>query len=247
MIRAAIFDYGDTLVCHRVPFETILPRAIRANYHFFTKAGLKLTFEEFGGLNESVFAEFAKTEAKEDRDIPDAVKYDKLVVRLFPEKSEAWRRRIADSANRRFHDFGAKYRRMGRGARASLEELKSMGLKMAVLSNHSDQQALERSLKQLKLDSYFLRIFSSSQLGVRKPDQRAFTKCLASLRVRADQTAFVGDSPRNDVAGAKASGMVTIFVDRGARPKVIDEVTPPDFTVTTLSEVPEIIRQLNAL
>lgn len=246
MIRAAIFDYGDTLVCHSVPYEAILRRAIRANYRFFTKAGYESTFEEFRGVNETVFAEFAEVEAKENRDIPDTVKYNGFVAGLFPAKPRVWRERLAERANRGFHDFGARYRRAGTGAMSSLKKLKSMGLKMVVLSNHSDQGALERSLKQFKLDSYFLRVYSSSQLGVRKPDPRAFAKCLGSLRARANQTVFVGDSPRNDIAGARACGMMTILVNRGAR-REHPEVLPPDFTVTRLTEIPRIIGRLNAL
>lgn len=245
MIKAAIFDYGDTLVRHRIPFEDILPKAVRANYRFFSKAGLKTSFEEFSAVNRDVFAEFSEVEANQDRDIPDARKYDELVRRLFPTRPRAWRSKIAGSANKRFHDFGARYRQVAKGAKATLEELESMGLKMAVLSNHSDQQALVRSLKQFELNSYFARIYSSSQLGARKPNRRAFAKCLAALRVRADQTVFVGDSLRKDVAGAKACGMVTIFVDQGTKHENLDGIQSPDFTVTTLSKIPRIIRRLN--
>ncbi|MDG6909568.1 MAG: HAD family hydrolase [Nitrososphaerota archaeon] len=246
MIRAAVFDYGDTLVHHRIPFAAILPGAVRAAYLVFAEAGFESTFEEFRSVNDSVFAGFAEAEAREDRDIPDTTKYNELARRLFPAKPVAWRRMIANSANREFHDFGAKYRLVGRGARSSLEELKSMGLKMAVLSNHSDQGALERGLKQFELDSYFFRVFSSSELGVRKPDPRAFAKCIASLRVRADKTVFVGDSLKNDIAGAKACGMTAVFVDHETNQDVPSGAPTPDFSVTTLSGIPGIIRRLNS-
>lgn len=246
MIRAAIFDYGNTLVCHRVPFDAILPKAVRANYRFFKKMGMRSTFEEFRGVNETVFSNFARAEAKENRDIPDLAKYTELVRRLFPSKPKTWRQRTAARANRGFHDFAAKYRQAGKGAKSTLEELKAMGLKMAVLSNHSDQGALERSLRQFRLDSYFVRIFSSSQIGVRKPDPMAFAKCLDSLALRGNQTVFVGDSPRNDAAGAKACGMVTILVDTETNREGFDELAPPDFRVTTLSEIPGIVNQLNS-
>ena len=71
MITGAIFDYGGTLVSQRVPFELMLPKAIRATYRTFAREGLKSAFEEFAALDRSVFRKFTEAESMEAIDIPD--------------------------------------------------------------------------------------------------------------------------------------------------------------------------------
>jgi FMN phosphatase YigB (HAD superfamily) len=44
-------------------------------------------------------------------------------------------------------------------------------------------------------------------VGVRKPDPRFFAAVGAALRADPGETMFVGDSVRDDVAGAAAAGM----------------------------------------
>jgi HAD superfamily hydrolase (TIGR01662 family) len=255
LIRAAIFDYGETLVWPKDRDGITVPRAMRASYAAFAQAGLKMAFAEFAAIDMSVFKEYGQLEAKENRDIPDIIKYHELAGRLFPAKSEARRKRIARQANMAFWDVVARNYSAIEGARTSLSRLESMGLKMAVLSNHHSQQALVEHLKHLELDRYFQRIFSSARLGVRKPDPRAFEKCLSALRVGGDETVFVGDSIKNDMAGAKACGMRTILFER--EPKRADpsvgkgkgrtqlKATFADFTVGRLEDVPQIIGRLN--
>lgn len=250
MIKAAIFDYGDTLVCPRASGERILSRALHASYSVLKHAGLQVPFEEFESVDESVFETFAEVEAQEDRDIPDIIKYQELVGTFFPTKSDAWRRRVANHANTAFWDAVARNHHVARGARRSLEELKSMGLKMAVLSNHHNHRALVGHLKQLDLDRYFSCIYSSDQLGVRKPNPKAFAKCLSTTRVGAAEAIFIGDSLKNDITGAGACGMKTTLVDsesegRSEPGKGPVELAIPDFKVSKLEEVPGIIRRLN--
>jgi putative hydrolase of the HAD superfamily len=245
LIKGAIFDYGDTLVRHSVPFEVVLPVAVRTTYSLFAQAGLETTFEEYEAIDRRIFGMFAEVEGKENRDIPDAAKYGELIRRLFPTRSKAWRSRMATMASRRFYEVGARYRRVGRGAKPSLDKLKSMGLRMVVLSNHSSQEALVQSLRHFKLHSYFLRIYSSSELGVRKPDPKAFTKCLSVLRTRAEETVVVGDSLKNDIAGAKACGMRSVLVDWESTAEIPGGLPAPDFRVATLETIPKVVRQLN--
>jgi len=251
LIRAAIFDYGDTLVRRsRAPDGKKRPEAILASYGVLCRAGLELPFDEFAAIDGAIFRKFAQTEAAEDRDIPDIVRYRELVGMLFPARSEAWRRRVAGQANRAFWKVVVGNFVPDENAGRSLKELKSMGVRMAVLSNHHNHRALVEHLRSLDLDRYFLRIFSSAQLGVRKPDPRAFGECLSALKVSSEEAIFIGDSLEKDMAGAKACGMKTILVE-GESPRRDDPpgrpvASPADFTVRGLAEVPPIVRLLNA-
>jgi HAD superfamily hydrolase (TIGR01509 family) len=243
LIKAAIFDYGETLVLPKAPDQLVAPKAMLAAYGVFVRAGLKVTFEDFLATDMEVFGRWAQIEEKEDRDIPDVIKYNDLAKFLFPGRSEAWRRRVAGQANTWFWDVVAMNYSLAKGADRVLEDLRSMNIKMAVLSNHHSHKALVKHLKQVDLNRYFVRIFSSAQLGVRKPDRSAFEKCTSALRVRNDEAVFVGDSIRHDISGAKACGMKTVLIRK--RAAGLSEQSGADFTVTKLEEIPRIIRRLN--
>jgi HAD superfamily hydrolase (TIGR01509 family) len=250
LIRAAIFDYGETLVFPGAPDQQIVPQATLAAFGVFVRAGLKTTFEDFLVIDLSIFGKWGKIESRENRDIPDIIKYHELVGRLFPAHSGTWRRRVASQANVWFWDVVARNYRLAKGAGRALDRLESMGLQMAVLSNHRSHRALVKHLKQLGLDRYFDRIFSSAQLGVRKPDPRAFEKCLSAFRVKGEETVFIGDSIKNDIVGAKACGMKAVLLEaetkgKGSRELHSTREPSPDFVVSTLSEVPMIVRRLN--
>jgi FMN phosphatase YigB (HAD superfamily) len=69
-----------------------------------------------------------------------------------------------------------------------------------------------------------------------------FEVTLAGLGGAAEAAAHVGDTPRTDIAGAQAMGMVAIRCAAAA-----DHGEPPaaDFVIMDHREVPEIIRTLD--
>jgi len=86
----------------------------------------------------------------------------------------------------------------------------------------------------------------SEEQGWRKPSQHIFKAALERLKVKADETLFVGDSPLEDIEGAKQAGLRTVFV-RSQFYSLKDLVTAnvtADFTVKNLREVSEIFSQI---
>jgi HAD superfamily hydrolase (TIGR01509 family) len=81
-----------------------------------------------------------------------------------------------------------------------LKELKSRGVKMAVLSNigMDIRGCLDRAGVSDLLDGVVL----SYEVGLVKPDPAIYAHALELLNVPGDQTLMVGDSPRDDVGGA---------------------------------------------
>ena len=259
MIRAVIFDYGGTLVQPWEPWtEVVRPKAIAAAYADLVRRGLKLSLEKFIDLNKAVFREYSELELRQNRDIPDIEKYDRLIVQLFPNHSEVWQKRTAGEANMAFWKVATTNYHPAKGARRCLTKLKAMGIKMAVVSNHHNHEALVRHLDSLGLDGFFVRIFSSSKVGFRKPDPRIFEKCLSTLKVDRSEAIYVGDSIDYDVAGARAAGMRCIRVDagsvestgsphkRGSKSRLRPRPVKADFKVKTLGEIPRIVGQLNS-
>ena len=86
-------------------------------------------------------------------------------------------------------------------------------------------------------------ILVSGELGVGKPDPRIFDRALAMLDVPPRQAVHVGDSLEADVAGARASGIGAVWVNRSGVPAPTGH-TKPDHQIRSLAELPTLVDQL---
>ena len=75
-------------------------------------------------------------------------------------------------------------------------------------------------------------IIVAGDVGIYKPDPRAFALLLEEMDVTAEQTLFVGDTYDADIVGAHDVGMYTAWVNRGEDDK-IDGVQPTFVTSET--------------
>lgn len=241
LIKAVLFDYGGTLVQPRRPWEEVKPKAVAAPYALLRRHGLKMPYSKYLKLNDSVFDRYSELEKQTESDVPDIIKYREMIGILFPSNSKVWCERVAAEANDAFWDVAKANFVLEKGARRCLVELKSMELRLAVVSNHHNQEALNTHLAQLGIKSYFSRVVVSSRVGFMKPDRRIFAMCLSSLRAQPPEAVFVGDSMRYDIEGAKRAGMTTVLIGKDDRS---DKHEKPDFTVVSLTEVPKIVSSL---
>jgi len=249
LISAILFDYGGTLVSPSRAFEEEKPNATRSAYAVLNRNGLGLSYEEYMERNNAVFRRYSALEREEKRDVSDLIKYQEIIDELFPARSEAWRKRIAHRANDAFWDVIIRNYPIRKNARRTLSKLKSMNIQLAIVSNHHNHEALIKHISDLGIASNFSCIISSVKSGVRKPDVRIFEGCLSSMGIgHADEAVFVGDSPENDVEGARSAGMRTILiVDDTTSPHRQENGKPrtePDFTIRDLAEIPGIVSSL---
>lgn len=110
------------------------------------------------------------------------------------------------------------YRGAWRAFSDSADELRRLrhdGYRLGILTNGSDEQQRDK-LHVIGLTDLVDVICTSEGIGVTKPDARAFHHLAGELGVEPSACLFVGDDPEHDVAGARASGMSAVLVDRGA-------------------------------
>jgi HAD superfamily hydrolase (TIGR01549 family) len=100
-----------------------------------------------------------------------------------------------------------------------LEELRAHGLELGLVSNTA--RDLEAFVRHHKLDVDVA--LSSGAHGKVKPDPSIFRAALDRLGVAPEDAAMVGDSPEDDVEGARAIGMRAFLVDRDDRFPEIEE------------------------
>jgi putative hydrolase of the HAD superfamily len=56
-------------------------------------------------------------------------------------------------------------------------------------------------------------VVDSHIVGVRKPDAAIFTPALEAVGAAPDRVIYVGDTVKNDVAGARAAGLHPVHLD----------------------------------
>jgi len=98
-----------------------------------------------------------------------------------------------------------------------------------------------RKLEAIGLQQILSCIVLSEEIGIRKPDPRIFHHATRLLRLQPLECLYVGDSYASDVIGAKASGMLTCWLNRG-QSVTPSERTKADFLVSSLKQLGEILR-----
>ncbi len=88
---------------------------------------------------------------------------------------------------------------------ALLEQIKSLGLKTAIVSNCSSEEV--EVLRESKLCDYFNEIILSYEIHMKKPDTSIYEEAAKRLGVLTEECFFVGDGGSNELFGAKDTGM----------------------------------------
>ena len=97
------------------------------------------------------------------------------------------------------------------GLYTTLEELHSRRLKLGIVTN-GDSRGQEAKIDALGIRSYFETVVVSRAVELEKPDPRIFQLALRELAAEPAETWFVGDHPVNDVLGASAAGMNSVWL-----------------------------------
>ncbi|MBD2434684.1 MULTISPECIES: HAD family hydrolase [Fischerella] len=124
--------------------------------------------------------------------------------------------------------------------KTTLETLKTSGYLLGIITNGLEIFQ-HRTIQGLGIENYFDVIIISESEGVRKPEAEIFDRALQKLRVKAQQSVFVGDHPTIDVLGAKSFGMKAVW----KRDPYWTEPIEADAIIDDLSLLPSIIQSFN--
>ena len=146
---------------------------------------------------------------------------------------------FADEHERRYGGFGDDD--LYPDARPCLEELKSLGITVAIAGN----QPARRRQQLVDLDLPHDHIATSSDLGHDKPFPGFFAAVLDLVDVEdPSQVLYVGDRVDNDVIPAAEAGMRTCWLRRGPWGLLQDlpEGVQPDLVLEGLGELPLLLQ-----
>jgi putative hydrolase of the HAD superfamily len=97
-------------------------------------------------------------------------------------------------------------------AAPALERLREQQLKLVCVSNWDC--SLGTVLERCGLAALLDGAVSSAEAGAQKPDPAIFEAALRFAGVDATEAVHVGDTPEEDIAGAKAAGIRALLLDR---------------------------------
>jgi len=97
----------------------------------------------------------------------------------------------------------------------ALKALKQRGLKLACVSNFDAR--LGAIFERIGLAPILDAHITSAACGHRKPSPAIFRHASSALGIAPGELAHVGDSPKEDCAGAEAAGMRAILIKRAGR------------------------------
>ena len=211
-LRAVVFDLDDTLLA--------ATRARVRSNRFLRELGIHpLTWRAVGDRwwERYVEGEISSEELRHGRWLALGLEGEAAVA-----ADTAWRA-VA---------FDLEFRT---GARKLLREVRGAGLRTAILTNGTiDPQ--RRKIEKHGLAALVDLVVVTEEIGVHKPDHRAFDHVLAGLDVGAKDAAMVGDDLRNDVDGALATGFrQAVWL---ARPPIAHHPDPRVVVVNGPRQVP---------
>lgn len=125
-----------------------------------------------------------------------------------------------------------------------LAELKSMGLKIGLISNVVSLGQVPVNLTEYGIKDYFHPIVLSSEYGRRKPDPAIFHYAARLVKAPTSECIYIGDRIARDVLGAKRAGFhMAIQIVHDFNHGEQDEGAKPDAIIHSMTELIDIVNE----
>jgi putative hydrolase of the HAD superfamily len=112
--------------------------------------------------------------------------------------------------------------------------MRAAGLRLVVVSNWD--VSLHDRLSEADIAARVDGAVASAEVGVAKPDPALFARALELAGVGPSEALHAGDSPEEDVEGARAAGIEPVLVARDGRPAAPTGVR----SVSSLAELADL-------
>ena len=206
MIRAVVFDIGQTLTFYPIPVNwSGMYRQAFGNVAEIL--GFTISEEEYAHIGETLAKYNARIHPREV-EVPADVIFSEILQGTRIDKS------LLQDVKREFFSFFRSDVCVYPEAERTLAELKERGLPIATLSDvpygMDNVYALEDIRPLLK---YVDLPYTSNDIGFRKPSGKGLLRIAQELELRPEELAFVGDEAK-DMECARNAGVLGILVNR---------------------------------
>lgn len=211
MSEAVLFDLGNTLVRYyrKEEFAPILEKAIESVHSELINRCL-IARRDKTDLLELAIAE--NHEAGDFSVTPMVERFERIFEVSITEDF-----RLSEKLCALFLEPIFEIAQLYPDTITTLNELRSQGLKLGVISNlpwGSPAHIWRRELERLGLTGLVDDVVFCADVGWRKPASQIFERAIKNLDTSAGDCTFVGDEPGWDIRGSKESGMYPVLIDR---------------------------------
>ncbi|MGD0202588.1 MAG: HAD family hydrolase [Candidatus Bathyarchaeia archaeon] len=239
-IKAVIFDYVGTLVnCGNYTME-----ASREKLHAaLANEGFDVAKDKFLEAYIQAHEKYRKIRYEQLREVTNAVWVAEALCNLgFKATADDYR--IKAALNVFFKDY-VDMLELRAGAKKLIKQAKEQ-CKVALISNFTHAPVIYSSLRKLGMNTFFNAVVISEENGWRKPSSHIFQDALNKLLVQAKEAVYIGDSPIEDIKGAKQAGLKTVFVASqfNTLKDLLDSLQKPDFIAKDLQSISESLTEI---
>ena len=121
-----------------------------------------------------------------------------------------------------------------------LVELKKRGIRRALVTNGTGE-GQRKKLMRFGLLEHLDAIFIEGEMGVGKPDVRAYAYVVKELGVKASDCWMVGDNLSWDIWGPQQLGIYSVWRDRKNEGLQQNTIATPDAVIGDIGELLELL------
>jgi HAD superfamily hydrolase (TIGR01549 family) len=239
-IKAVIFDYVGTLVnCKGYSMEASRQKL----YSALVSEGFDVAEDRFVQAYSVTHEKYRKVRYEQLREVTNAVWVAEALSNLGFQVS-ADDDRVKAALNVFFQDF-IDALELREDAKKLIKKAE-VNCKVGLITNFTYAPVIYKSLRHLGINPFFNAIVVSEENGWRKPSSHIFQDALKKLKAQANEAIYIGDTPIEDIKGAKEAGLKTVFVPSqfNALKDLTDSQQKPDFIKRDLKAVLELLVEI---
>ncbi|MBQ4057710.1 MAG: HAD family hydrolase [Lachnospiraceae bacterium] len=184
----------------------------------YTAKEIKSCYEELVKGKETNLKSTLEQDPKYTHEASPEIEITEVFQELFLKKGVEADESLAIHAGQFFRILTTEYVRLYEGTVDMLEDLKTRGKKIYLLSN-AQRIFTAYEMHVLDIAKYFDGILISSDFKTKKPDKRFFDILLEKYSMKPETTLFVGNDSRTDIGGAKTVDFATYYVKSNISPQ----------------------------
>lgn len=245
LIRAILFDLGNTLIYFRGNFVDVLAEAEQALVSTLPEIIPTINQDEFKELFHDKLINYYQQRQIDYIEQTTFKIFQNTVYEMGFLDTDAGLLRVAMDE---FYRVTQTYWFIEEDTILTLDRLKEKGFLLGVISNAGDDWDVQTLINQAQMRDYFDAILSSASFGIRKPDKRIFYQMMRILQVEPENVIMIGDTLNADILGAINCGIYSIWITRRADSQVNQEYhgkINADAVISTLAELPLLVEQIS--
>lgn len=241
--KAIVLDLFDTLVTWN---PTMLPMAKWRGREFRSTTpllfpileeslGAGFDHEAFMDAHAKVYEEIFAARSRDEIEISCLERLTRTLERIGVEAAM-----VAPLAERLRSTHMARVRAVTAAPPPRLEAVRRLHqhYRLGLLSNFDDAATGHEIMHDTGIRELFDVVVISAELGLRKPHREIFRHTLDALGLKPGEVLFVGDTPHEDVLGAKRMGIHVAWINKHQKP-FPEGIGAPEIEIGDLAELPD--------